>query len=264
MGVPKTSDNIQIIIRMPNPSQEPPVSSKALNEDLKDKDVLCTFKIKIESQNLDHGYIKDQWPYPNQDQDAKPHSGTSSVLQSPKWGLKGHGCSLHLQNEEREPIFGSWVYQRPVTYKINFEKKNWNMGVSKTTYLYFGSWEDSKLLGAKLIRVKIKLVSWASLSWVFWAKLIWVKSEFERWASLRQTNLSQKWIWELIISSELSFSEPNYSESKLNLRAELPWAELLGAKLIWVKIKFESWASLRHIENYKLYWEKQIWVKLKF
>ena len=60
-------------------------------------------------------YIKDQWPYPNQYQDAKPQSGTSSVLQSPKWGLKGHGCSLHLQNQDREPKFGSWVYQRPLT-----------------------------------------------------------------------------------------------------------------------------------------------------
>ena len=45
-------------IKMPNPSQEPPASSKAPKEDLKDMDVLCTFKIKIESQNLDHGYIK--------------------------------------------------------------------------------------------------------------------------------------------------------------------------------------------------------------
>ena len=85
------------------------------NEDLKDMDVLCTFKIKIESQNLDHGCIKDQWPYQNQNHDAKPQSGTSSVLQGPKWGLKGHGCSLHLQNQESEPKFGSWLYQRPVT-----------------------------------------------------------------------------------------------------------------------------------------------------
>ena len=29
------------------------------NEDLKDIDVLCTFKIKIENQNLNQGYIKD-------------------------------------------------------------------------------------------------------------------------------------------------------------------------------------------------------------
>ena len=130
MGISKTSDHIQIKIKMPNPSQEPPTSSKAPNEDLKDVDVLCTFKIKIESQkdmvvlcifqikienpNLDHGCVKDQWLYPNQDQDARPQSGTSSILQSPKWGLKGLGCSLHLKNQDREPKLGSLVCQRPV------------------------------------------------------------------------------------------------------------------------------------------------------
>ena len=60
-------------------------------------DVLCTLKIKLESQNLDFLCIKYQWLYPNQDQDAKPKSGTSSILQNPKRGLKGHGCSLPLQ-----------------------------------------------------------------------------------------------------------------------------------------------------------------------
>ena len=84
MGVSKTSDHIQIKIKMPYPSQEPPASSKALNDDLKDMDVLCTFKIKIESQNFKYGITKVQWPYANQDQDAKPHSGTSSNLQSTK------------------------------------------------------------------------------------------------------------------------------------------------------------------------------------
>merc|ERR1711954_523775 len=56
-GVSKTSDHIQIQIKMPNPSQEPSASSKAPNKDLKDMDVLCTFKIKIYSQNLDQGCI---------------------------------------------------------------------------------------------------------------------------------------------------------------------------------------------------------------
>ena len=70
---------------MPNPSQEPPAQIKAWNWDLKDMDdvctlntnylkeidIICTFKIKIESQNLEHGCIEDQWPYPNQDQDVK-------------------------------------------------------------------------------------------------------------------------------------------------------------------------------------------------
>ena len=60
MGVPKASDHIQIKIKMPIPSQDPPGSFKAPNEDLKDLDVLCTFKIKIESQNSAYGCTKDQ------------------------------------------------------------------------------------------------------------------------------------------------------------------------------------------------------------
>ena len=54
MGVSKTSYQIQMRIKMPNPSKEPPASSKAPNEDLKEMDVLCSFQIKIESQNSDH------------------------------------------------------------------------------------------------------------------------------------------------------------------------------------------------------------------
>ena len=72
MDVSKTINHIHIKIKMPNPSQEPLSSSKALNEDLKEMDVLCTLKIKIESQNLDPECIKDHWPYQNQYQDAKP------------------------------------------------------------------------------------------------------------------------------------------------------------------------------------------------
>ena len=51
MGVSKTYDHIQMKIKMPNPSQGHPASSEAPNQDLDDMDVLCTFKIKIESQN---------------------------------------------------------------------------------------------------------------------------------------------------------------------------------------------------------------------
>ena len=60
MGASKTSDHIKINIKMPNPSQEPPGSSKSSNGDLKDMDNLCTFKIKIEIKKSDHGFIKDQ------------------------------------------------------------------------------------------------------------------------------------------------------------------------------------------------------------
>ena len=115
MDISKTSYHIQFKIKMPNPFQEPPASSKAPNQDLKDMDVLCTFKITIESQNSESGCIKDHLPYPYEDQYLKLNSGTFSILQIPKSGLKGQGYSFHLQNEDREPKLGSWVYQRPVT-----------------------------------------------------------------------------------------------------------------------------------------------------
>ena len=51
----KTSDHIQIKIKMPNPSQEPPASSKAPNDDIKDMDVLSTLK----SRQKDKIWIMD-------------------------------------------------------------------------------------------------------------------------------------------------------------------------------------------------------------
>ena len=42
-GVSKTSDNIKSKIKMPNPTQELPESSKTPNQDFKDMEVLCTF-----------------------------------------------------------------------------------------------------------------------------------------------------------------------------------------------------------------------------
>ena len=47
-----------------------------------------------------------------QDEDAKPQSTASSILQSPKWWLAGHDNSLHLQ--------------------IEIERQNCEMGLSKT------------------------------------------------------------------------------------------------------------------------------------
>merc|ERR1712081_10946 len=78
MVISETSDHNQIMIKIPNRSQKPPVSSKASNEDLKDMDVLCTFKIKIKSQNLeyvctktsDHIQINIRMPNPSQEPPA--------------------------------------------------------------------------------------------------------------------------------------------------------------------------------------------------
>ena len=87
MAISKTSDHIEMKIKMPNPSQEPLAPTKAPYQDLKDMSILCTFKIKMESQNLEYRCIKDQLPYPNEDQDAKSKWGTSSIIQSPKYIL---------------------------------------------------------------------------------------------------------------------------------------------------------------------------------
>ena len=85
------------------------------NSRLKRRGCCLYFKIKMESQNLELGCIKDQWPYPNPGQDAKPQSGTSSILQSQKSGPKGHEFSLHLHNQDKEGKFGIIAYQTPVT-----------------------------------------------------------------------------------------------------------------------------------------------------
>ena len=55
MCVPKTSNYLQTRKKMSNLIQEPPVFSKAPNRDLKDMNVLCTFKIKIRAKTLNMG-----------------------------------------------------------------------------------------------------------------------------------------------------------------------------------------------------------------
>ena len=113
MGVSKTSDNIQINIKMPNLSKEPPASFKAPIEDSNDINVLCTFKIKIERLNLDHGCIKDQWHYPNHNQDAKPQSASSKA---PNEHLKdtdvlwGFQSKIESQNSDHGCIKDQWTY----------------------------------------------------------------------------------------------------------------------------------------------------------
>ena len=58
--LPEHIDPLWIMIKIPNPSQKPSAFSKAPNQAINDMDFLCTFKIKIESQNFEHGFIKDQ------------------------------------------------------------------------------------------------------------------------------------------------------------------------------------------------------------
>ena len=115
MGVSKTSDHIQINIWIPNPNQEPPASSKALNEDLKghgcslhlqneDREPICRIWVYQRPVTSSRSWLRCQTP--------------GSNLQHPpmsKSGPKGPRCSLHFQSQESNPKFEKYVYQRPVT-----------------------------------------------------------------------------------------------------------------------------------------------------
>ena len=46
---------------------------------------------------------------------TNPSQERPASSKAPKRGL---GCSLHFQNQDREPEFGSWLYKRPVTISI--------------------------------------------------------------------------------------------------------------------------------------------------
>ena len=51
-------------------------------------DVICTFKMKKDSQNLEYGYIKDQCPQINQDQDAQPSQEPPASSKAPHQDLE--------------------------------------------------------------------------------------------------------------------------------------------------------------------------------
>ena len=56
MGVWKTIDNMQIMIKMPDPSEAPTATYKAQKKDSKDIDVLHSFNVKKEGENLEQGF----------------------------------------------------------------------------------------------------------------------------------------------------------------------------------------------------------------
>ena len=128
------------MIKTAHPSQENIVSSKIPNQDFKDMDVLCTFKIKIEIQNSDQRCIKDEWPYENQIQDAKPQIETirtwmsfapSKSRQRAKIWIMGisklftpsnQDSSLHVRIKLDSNWFRTVVYQRPVLMILKHER----------------------------------------------------------------------------------------------------------------------------------------------
>ena len=92
IGISKTSDHIQIRIKMPNPCQEPQASSKAPNEDLKDMDVLCQRPVTISKSRSR----------------SQPPSGTTTPNKIPNQDLKDMDvlCTFEIkiegQNSEQQ------------------------------------------------------------------------------------------------------------------------------------------------------------------
>ena len=111
MGVSKTRDPIQIKIKMPNPHQEPPASSKAQNQDFKDMEVLCTFKIQIEKKNQDMGI-------------AKSSVNSQIKIKIPKQSQE-HPVSFKAPNEDLKDmnVLG--------TFKMRIESQNIDHGYIK-------------------------------------------------------------------------------------------------------------------------------------
>ena len=128
MGVLNISDHIRIKIKIPNPSQESPVSSQPKIRTERTWMFSASSKSRY-IQNSVHGCTKVQWPYKIQDQGAKPESGTSSILQIQKSGFSGHvstyvGCTFKIKIE---PKFAPWVYQTPVN--ISKSRSKWQTPV---------------------------------------------------------------------------------------------------------------------------------------
>ena len=105
------NDPLWIIIKIPNPSQEPPVSSKAPKQDLKDMDFFATstsrWIVKIPNNSVSKlsDHIKIKIPNPSQ----KPPSDIPGLynfkIKIESWNLK-HGCiKVHWPDliEDQDP-----------------------------------------------------------------------------------------------------------------------------------------------------------------
>ena len=101
-------------MKIPNPSQEPKLFSKVLDQDL--NDMFFPIYSIGESQNLDQWWFKDLWPYYNQIKDSKPQSGTYSFLQI-----------LHQNFKDMDVLY---------TFKINLNSQNSDLGCIKEQWPY--------------------------------------------------------------------------------------------------------------------------------
>ena len=89
------------------------------NWDMKDMEVLCTFKINVDSQKSDHGYIKDKWLYPKQDLDSQHQSWTSSFLENNFEGINKMMGALEYNGNS---FFRFWIWVNICRWKLVIDK----------------------------------------------------------------------------------------------------------------------------------------------
>ena len=118
IGASKTRHRIHIKITMPNSSQEPPASSEAPNQDLKDMDVLCTFKINREQKT-------GNWVY----QRSVTISKSRSECQTPVRNIQP---SPNLQIRTLK----SWMFFGP---SESSQSQNLELGCTEDQFLYQNS-----------------------------------------------------------------------------------------------------------------------------
>ena len=131
MVVSKVNDHIKIKIKMPNPSQEPPAHTESLNQDIQDMDVLCTFKIKIETQtwimdvSKTNSNIKIQIEMPNPSQEPPVSSKASNQdlkgvdRKCTTWKMK----ELKMHDMKKKENYLHWKMTEKHTWKM----KEWKM-----------------------------------------------------------------------------------------------------------------------------------------
>ena len=104
----KLKNHMQIMIKIPS------MSSKASDQDKKNMDALCTLEYYIFNQEYikanNYIQIMTKILVPNQKHSASPNLIT---------GLKGHGCFLHLKNQERKLKLRTCLYWRLMTISLS-------------------------------------------------------------------------------------------------------------------------------------------------
>ena len=110
MGISNMNDHIEIMIKMINPNQDPPVFSEALIGGKRTLMFLASSNQYIQPKFWNLVYQRPM-TYLNHDQECKPHLDLKHPSKPQSW-IQGHVHSFLLLNQSRQVKFWTGVYQR--------------------------------------------------------------------------------------------------------------------------------------------------------